>query len=247
MNTGIQDAVNLAWKLAHTLRGLAEPALLDSYESERAPVGKMVVRFTDRAFRIATTTNPLIRFARTRIAPAVLPLVLNAKSAGSYGYRVLSELAINYRQSLLSQDGPNPPRHGPRPGDRLPDTHILHNGHETSLHRALATPAWHLLLCGPAGSWPTSTANQLNHGDDLITVHHLTTDTTDTTSGELQDPRGEALPRLGLSPQDNAAYLVRPDEYIAYRDGSTDPAGLTRYLNRWAFRAASGGDAAGET
>src|SRR6266508_6357317 len=59
MNTGIQDAVNLGWKLADTLRGGTDPALLDTYEAERAPIGKMVLRFTDRAFTIATSTNPV--------------------------------------------------------------------------------------------------------------------------------------------------------------------------------------------
>jgi 2-polyprenyl-6-methoxyphenol hydroxylase-like FAD-dependent oxidoreductase len=70
MNTGIQDAVNLGWKLAATLHGVTDPALLDTYEAERAPIGKMVLRFTDRAFTIATSTNPLVRFARTRLAPS---------------------------------------------------------------------------------------------------------------------------------------------------------------------------------
>jgi 2-polyprenyl-6-methoxyphenol hydroxylase-like FAD-dependent oxidoreductase len=69
MNTGIQDAVNLGWKLAATLRGVSDPALLDSYEAEREPIGKMVLRFTDRAFTIATSTSPVVRFARTRLAP----------------------------------------------------------------------------------------------------------------------------------------------------------------------------------
>src|SRR5690348_15462761 len=51
MNTGIQDAVNLGWKLASVVRGLTDESVLDTYEPERAPVGRMVVRFTDRIFR----------------------------------------------------------------------------------------------------------------------------------------------------------------------------------------------------
>src|SRR5918996_3764278 len=73
MNTGIQDAVNLGWKLALVTRGVARPALLDSYEPERAPVGRAVLRFTDRALTIATTTNPLLRLARTQVAPRLAP------------------------------------------------------------------------------------------------------------------------------------------------------------------------------
>src|SRR6266704_6714919 len=76
MNTGIQDAWNLGWKLALATRGVAKEALLDSYDAERRPVGSFVVRFTDRAFAISTSTNPLIRALRTRVVPRVLPLAL---------------------------------------------------------------------------------------------------------------------------------------------------------------------------
>ncbi|NUL11805.1 FAD-dependent monooxygenase, partial [Streptomyces lunaelactis] len=69
MNTGIQDALNLGWKLALVCRDAAPAALLDTYESERAPVGRNVLRFTDRAFIIATSRSPLLRLARTHLAP----------------------------------------------------------------------------------------------------------------------------------------------------------------------------------
>src|SRR5260370_12352906 len=81
MNTGIQDAVNLGWKLAQILRGGTDPALLDTYEAERAPIGKMVLRFTDRAFTIATSTNPIPRLARTRLPPPRIPPPPKARAA----------------------------------------------------------------------------------------------------------------------------------------------------------------------
>src|SRR6266540_1150660 len=128
MNTGIQDAVNLGWKLADTLRGGTDPALLDTYEAERAPIGKMVLRFTDRAFTIATSTNRVVRFGRTRLAPAVIPLALKLEAGRAYFFRTVSQLAIHYRHSPLSLDGPNPPRKGPKAGDRLPDGRIVRDG-----------------------------------------------------------------------------------------------------------------------
>jgi hypothetical protein len=99
MNTGIQDAVNLGWKLALTLRGGTDAALLDTYQAERAPTGKMVLRFTDRAFTIATSTNPIVRLARTRLGPAVIPLALKARTARAYAFRTVSQLDIRYRYS----------------------------------------------------------------------------------------------------------------------------------------------------
>jgi 2-polyprenyl-6-methoxyphenol hydroxylase-like FAD-dependent oxidoreductase len=229
MNTGIQDAVNLAWKLAHALRGVTDPALLDSYHTERAPVGRMVLRFTDRAFTVATSTNPLVRTLRTRLAPVLIPLVLKPRALRAYGFRILAQLAIRYRRSPLSLDGPHPPRHGPKAGDRLPDAPTVHIGQPTTLHRLVAAPGWHLLLCGPAHAWAATdvTALAQRHAG-VLTVHHLTpNDTGGPDSGE------PALHRLGLTPADTAQYLIRPDGHLGYRTGGTDLTALTGYLNRW--------------
>jgi 2-polyprenyl-6-methoxyphenol hydroxylase-like FAD-dependent oxidoreductase len=231
MNTGIQDATNLGWKLAHTLRGLTDPAVLDTYEPERAPVGRTVLRFTDRAFTIATSTNPIVRLARTRVAPAVIPLALKARTARAYFFRTVSELGIHYRRSPLSVDGPNPPRRGPRAGDRLPDAPIVHNGQPSTLHTATAAPGWHLLLCGRADAWPAEKITRIGaRYAGLLTVHHLT---APHTPGTLHDPGGQALRRVGISPRATAQYLVRPDGHVGYRAGGNDLAGLARYLGHW--------------
>jgi 2-polyprenyl-6-methoxyphenol hydroxylase-like FAD-dependent oxidoreductase len=231
MNTGIQDAVNLGWKLAQTLRGATDPALLDTYEAERAPIGRMVLRFTDRAFTIATSTNPIVRLARTRLAPAVIPLALKARTGRAYAFRTVSELNIRYRDSPLSLDGPNPPRAGPKPGDRLPDAGIVRDGQPTTLHRVVAAPGWHLLLCGPPGAWTAQAITQLQQRHtSLIAVHHLA---AQNTPGALHDPTGQALRRLGLTAQHTAQYLVRPDGHVGYRAGGTDVTGLARYLGQW--------------
>ncbi|HEX2773886.1 MAG TPA: FAD-dependent monooxygenase [Micromonosporaceae bacterium] len=230
MNTGIQEAVNLGWKLAHALRG-GPAALLDTYEPERAPIGRMVLRFTDRAFTIATSMNPMVRFARTRIAPALIPLALKAKTGRAYAFRTVSELGIRYRHSPLSVNGPNSPRLGPKAGDRLPDATIVHHGHPSTLHKAVAAPGWHLLLCGPAVAWPQEiTQLSQRHGGGLLTVHHLT---AQNAPGVLYDAHGTALHRLGVTAGNIALYLVRPDGHIGFRAGRADPTGLARYLDRW--------------
>jgi 2-polyprenyl-6-methoxyphenol hydroxylase-like FAD-dependent oxidoreductase len=231
MNTGIQDAVNLGWKLAQILRGVTDPALLDTYEAERAPIGKMVLRFTDRAFTIATSTNPIVRYARTRLAPPVIPLALKARTARAHAFRTVSQLDIRYRHSRLSLNGPNPPRNGPKAGDRLPDASIIHHGQPSTLHQALAAAGWHLLLCGPPDTWPAQTMTELaERYPSLVTVHHLT---RQNTPGALHDPHGQALHRLGLTAQHTAQYLVRPDGHVGYRAGGTDATELTRYLRSW--------------
>ncbi len=231
MNTGIQDAVNLGWKLAQTLGGRSDQALLDTYEAERAPIGTMVLRFTDRAFTIATSTNPAVRFARTRLAPAMIPLALKARPVRAYAFRTVSQLGIRYRDSALSVDGPDPPPGGPKPGDRLPDASIAGQGQPSTLHRALAATGWHLLLCGPPDVWPAPAITQLaERYAGLVTVHHLT---ARNAPGALHDPNRQALRRLGITASRGAQYLVRPDGHVGYRTGGSDIAGLAGYLGRW--------------
>lgn len=222
MNTGIQDAANLAWKLGQTLAGRAPAALLDTYEAERAPIGRRVLRMSDRAFTIATATNPVARLARTRLAPALLPLGLKAGKARGLLFRTVSQLGIHYRNSPLSVNGPATPRYGPRAGDRLPDAPIDLEDGTGSLHELTAAPTWHLLLCGPG--WPGDITGLLGPRTGLVAVHRL--------NGARYE---EALRRLRTRPGGQAVLLVRPDGHIGYRaDRAPGIAALKSYLDHWA-------------
>jgi 2-polyprenyl-6-methoxyphenol hydroxylase-like FAD-dependent oxidoreductase len=231
MNTGIQDAWNLGWKLALVAHGVADPGLLDSYESERLPVGRFVLRFTDRASSVATANGAFVRLMRTRIAPRLLPLLLRIRKGRAFGFRTLSQLAIRYRDSPAVQESPGAQRTGPRAGDRLPDARIVRDGQESWLHEAVAAPAFHLLLCGPATGWPDDHVAALRerHGT-LVAVHRLTRD-AQAASGILLDPSGEALAGLGVV--EAAQCVVRPDGHIGYRSRGTGTLGAERYLARW--------------
>ena len=235
MNTGIQDAWNLGWKLALVSRGIAEEGLLDTYDAERRPVGGFVVRFTDRAFSVATSTNPLLRALRTRLVPRVLPLGLRLDRAVASGFRTIAQLNISYRDSPAVQEGRPTPRRGPKAGDRLPDARISRDGQHCWLGEALAAPGFHLLLCGPPGDWHPSQLTALRHRyPDTLAVHHLT---RAATPGALHDVGGRVSARLGVD--GTAQYLIRPDGQIGYRCGGDDLAGLQRYLGRWLPNATS--------
>jgi 2-polyprenyl-6-methoxyphenol hydroxylase-like FAD-dependent oxidoreductase len=230
MNTGIQDAWNLGWKLALVARGLAAEALLDTYDAERRPVGRFVVRFTDRAFSVATSTNPLVRGLRTRLVPRMLPLALRFNLALAYGFRTISQLGISYRHSPAVQEGRPPLRRGPRAGDRLPDARVARDGQVGWLGEALAAPRFHLLLCGrPTDDWDASQVAALRSRlPDTLAVHYLT---REAAAGALHDVDGQALARLGIT--ETAHYLIRPDGHIGYRAAGTDLKGVRDYLERW--------------
>jgi 2-polyprenyl-6-methoxyphenol hydroxylase-like FAD-dependent oxidoreductase len=229
MNTGIQDAWNLGWKLALVSRGVADEALPDSYDAERRPVGGFVVQFTDRAFSVATSTNPLLRAFRTRLVPRVLPLGLRFDRAVADGFRTVSQLNISYRSSPAAEEGRPALRRGPRAGDRLPDARISREGQECWLGEALAAPGFQLLLFGQVGDWHPSQLTALRHRyPDMLAVHYLT---REATPGALHDLDGQVFARLGVD--GTAQYLIRPDGHIGFRCGGDDLAGVQRYLTRW--------------
>lgn len=118
MNTGLGDAVNLAWKLAMVLRGRASDRLLESYEVERIPFARRLVATTDRAFTFVTRDGQLARVVREEVMPRVLPRVLKVDSARRYMFRTLSQIMIEYRDSSLSAGQAG----AVRGGDRLPWT-----------------------------------------------------------------------------------------------------------------------------
>lgn len=229
MNTGIQDAWNLGWKLALVAGGIADHALLDTYEPERRPIGRFVLRFTDRAAKFATSESRAIRLLRTQLAPRLAPLVLRFARARAYGFRTVAQLRITYRRSPAVQEGEPALSRGPKAGDRLPDARIARDGKAGGLQEALAAPNFHLLLCGPADGWGGEHLAALQERlGDLVDVHRLT---REGGPGLLHDLEGQAFSRLGVD--DAAQYLVRPDGYIGYRSGGTELSGVDSYLARW--------------
>lgn len=116
MNTGIGDAVNLAWKLAAVLGGRASPGLLDSYEAERMPFARSLVDTTDRVFEAVVGRGLFARLVRTVIAPVVLPLALRFSSVRRAQFRLVSQTRITYRGGPLSDGAVG----RVQAGDRLP-------------------------------------------------------------------------------------------------------------------------------
>jgi 2-polyprenyl-6-methoxyphenol hydroxylase-like FAD-dependent oxidoreductase len=218
MNTGIQDAVNLGWKLALVVTGRADPRLLDSYDAERRPVGRDVVRFTDRAFTVATSTKPIARLIRAHLVPRLAPVGLRLRRARAYGARAIAELDIHYRDSPAVTDRPHGLRGGPRAGDRLPDGPAPVDGACARLHQLLPGSGFALILYGHPTDWNSTTAKDLTaRYPGLVTVHRV---------GPTTLLEARATGRA-------AHYLIRPDGHIAYRAAGTDLTRLAGYLASW--------------
>ena len=116
MNTGMQDAFNLSWKLNLVINGIAKPSLLDSYSTERSAVGDMVLRNAGRLTDAAVTRNPAIQGLRNTIVKFALGFPQLAHIVADQ----MSELDIAYPDSPLSVAGA-PHAHGIKPGVRWPE------------------------------------------------------------------------------------------------------------------------------
>jgi 2-polyprenyl-6-methoxyphenol hydroxylase-like FAD-dependent oxidoreductase len=98
MNLGIQEAFNLAWKLALVGHGKAVPGLLDTYQEERRPLAEAVLQNTEAVAQLLTTRNPALRFVREEVRPHLVSLAVVGEDLGS-----ASHSRLNYRERSLSQ------------------------------------------------------------------------------------------------------------------------------------------------
>lgn len=140
MNTGIGDAINLAWKIAAVLRRGAPDTLLDSYEAERRAFALRLVETTDRVFQFITADGPFADFVRTRLVPIVAPLAYGIDDVREYLFRILSQTLISYHDSPLSEGQAGEVRGG----DRLPWVR------EDDNYGPLAAIAWQVHVYGTA-------------------------------------------------------------------------------------------------
>ena len=200
MNTGIGDAINLAWKFAQVLGRRAPDSLLDSYEAERIGFARRLVATTDRVFSFATAEGPVADILRTRIAPLVIPTMLGAEAAREYLFRTVSQITLNYRGGPLSA-GKAGCVHG---GDRLPWVSV--GGQDN--FATLSAPTWQVHVYGSAhaelASWCAA------HG---LALHVFDWRAAHETAGLRRD----------------ALYLLRPDSYVALADPSGSPRAVERY------------------
>ncbi|HLG76845.1 MAG TPA: FAD-dependent monooxygenase, partial [Ktedonobacteraceae bacterium] len=154
MNTGVQDAFNLSWKLASVIRGAAQPSLLDTYNIERHPIAQQLISGTDRAYRFVLSPDD----RQQGLLQFLGPLVLQSDKLQNQFRETLEEVNIAYYASPLSEDhgGSSGPIAGQRALDamvvRLSDRQTIH------LYDALRVPRWSLLLFG--GTRPTDETTQ---------------------------------------------------------------------------------------
>lgn len=225
MNTGIQDAYNLAWKLAFCIRSKAQDKLLDSYQQERRPVAINTIRHTDKAYSLMTNNAPLTRFLRLHLLPRCMPLILSwlnrKQDLRDRIFTAISGIGISYKKSFLSVSAPEEdfPDHSPGPGERLPYLWYFKGGRRYSLHSGLNATHFHLLLLGRQ-LFPQMFQSVLVKYKNILSLKYIE-----------RNPGTQAVyDRLGLNEQ--GCYLIRPDMYIAWRSHDFNGEELNDYLEK---------------
>ena len=210
MNTGIQDAYNLAWKLAFVLRGSADAKILDSYNEERLPNARHLLRSTDRMFNLVSSRSWLLSFMRTTVIPPLAKYILASKAIKKRFFPFISQIGISYRDSALSKHGNE--KFAVQAGDRMP--YFLLDG--ASIYDKLREPKFHLIAF-PDGA------------DYQATIKDIQSKYGDFLDCQVIPLSWQVLDAFGT---DNPFFvLLRPDNYISFIGTEDSLSQLETYLN----------------
>jgi 2-polyprenyl-6-methoxyphenol hydroxylase-like FAD-dependent oxidoreductase len=246
MNTGIQDAINLGWKLALTQRGLAHDALLDSYERERRPIAEDVLLESDALLRAATLRNPLVQRARD----GAFSLLTSLSVVERRLVRQIAEVTINYRRSPLT--APTQLSRAAaigarvRPGDYLRDVDDLRapDGQPTRLCELLRGGA-SLLLAFPSATGLTreqmrELGQAIQPWGDALAAYRVAPSLIISQAADASDPlptladaKGALRRAFGLAGEGDALLVIRPDGYLGLH---AEGAGAVEVLRGYTAR-----------
>jgi hypothetical protein len=214
MNTGLQDAYNLAWKLALVAQGRADAALLDTYAEERIPVARRLLATTDTAFRAMVSDSWIAGLWRTAIVARIIAFAMRRRSIQRFAFRVVSQTGIHYRSGSLARSIDGMAADAPQAGDRFPWLKLKLDGGDAveDLYRKLDDRRFNLVVVGQA----------VPHGEfglgDLLGVYLVT-----------DDPQNAAELNRAHVPRPSF-YLLRPDGHVGLCGGRLQAGAIERYV-----------------
>jgi 2-polyprenyl-6-methoxyphenol hydroxylase-like FAD-dependent oxidoreductase len=222
MNTGLQDAYNLAWKLAAVINGTMREAILNSYVTERMPVAHDLLKTTDRMFNIILSKNWLAGLFKKLVLPKILNYFGKNDKIKETIFKRVSQTGISYRESKINVHLSKSTKI--KAGDRLPYLEIYDEKkeEETDLHAWCAKPGFTLIILG--------------RFDEML-LFNIAKWITNRYTGVLNffylPPSGKnvaVFDAFEVSPHQEKAIIVRPDMYIGYMNDFVSIAMLDNYL-----------------
>jgi 2-polyprenyl-6-methoxyphenol hydroxylase-like FAD-dependent oxidoreductase len=202
MNTGIGDAINLAWKLAEVLKGNAPDALLDSFDAERRAFARKVVDTTDRLFTFATSQGSFADFVRTHLFPTVASVAYGFGTVREFMFRTVSQTTLHYQDSPISEGQAGKVKGG----DRLPWVRVAGGDN----YEPLRNLGWQIHVYGAATDELRAWCQRQN-----VELNVFAFRPEHSHAGYAED----------------ATYLLRPDTYVAFATTGQDVEAIDRYLD----------------
>ncbi|MFD5986648.1 FAD-dependent oxidoreductase [Streptomyces cyaneofuscatus] len=244
MNTGIQDAFNLGWKLDQVLAGHADAGLLDTYEEERLPVAAWTLDLTSDRLR---ATLEAIREPGGNLGSAMTPetagLGIGYRWSSLAGTKTATEAGTEAGRKAATEAGtkagtaPDAPATGPHPGDRAPDAPSLDaaTGERTHLYGIFAGTHTTVLGFGPASAAVLrEVAATYGEGPGVraCRVYAAHEDPGTAEPGALIDDQGHAAAAYGIGAGGSGLVVVRPDHHVGVVAAVGDPGSVREYLRR---------------
>ncbi len=211
MNTGIQDAYNLAWKIAFVLKGYSSEKLLESYNAERLANAQKLLESTDRAFTVLVGSNWFFSFLRTTIFPVLAKYFLRLGIVGKKLFLLVSQIRISYPDSPIS-DRSGDKNFKVKAGDRMP--YFLIDG--KSIYDRLHQPKFHMLTFSNQPNNEQMVREKIAQDYDRLVDYHALP----------LNPRVAEV--FGVN--ESFSLLLRPDNYIGFISRNTSPDELEDYF-----------------
>jgi 2-polyprenyl-6-methoxyphenol hydroxylase-like FAD-dependent oxidoreductase len=217
MNTGLQDAYNLGWKLALVVQGRADAALLESYEAERIPVARRLLSTTDRMFTVVVSDTRMAGLFRTRVLANLMALAMRVDRIQKLAFLTISQTGISYRDGPLAETLAGLPQAAPRAGDRFPwlRLKLSRSGPSEDIYTRLDDRCFNLVVIGQPAP-PTD----LSVMGDLLRTHVVPDD-----PANAPELRNRKIPAT-------AFYLLRPDGYIGLAGTHLDAGAVMKYVSQ---------------
>lgn len=232
MNTGIQDAYNLAWKLALVMKDQGDPAILDTYHEERHPIAESVLSITNKVTKLMTTKTAALSLMRD----AAMSFAGSFEKLASQLPKRFSQLYYHYEPNQIIVQGAkdHPPEHV-RLGGRAPDHTLMQQGKEVRLFELFKGTHHTLLLF--SGKKPSKNDLEVftSFHHPLIHTYYLYRNDSDLSYCPdnkrcLLDREPSAHTHYGIGK--TTAILVRPDGYIGYIQSPLNQEAFNHYLKR---------------
>lgn len=222
MNTGLQDAYNLGWKLAGVVSGHLDQKILDSYAAERMPVARRLLSTTDRVFSAIMSDTWFTGLVKRWVMPALLKLAWGNNTLKTFFFRQVSQIGISYRDSAISLHISQATKI--KAGDRLPYLKVFDEKKqaETDLHEWCSKPGFTLIVLGKLAELDLfALAKWLTQKyPGMLNFFYLPKSAKNQAifdAFEVNEKQGKAL-------------IVRPDMYIGFINDKIDMVLMDNYL-----------------